>query len=282
MMPINRDDFTEKTKIIMAQRVGYKCTNPDCRKLTSGPHSNPEKSILVGVAAHITAASMGGPRYDPKLTEEERKHITNGIWLCATCSTLIDKDEMKFPQEMLNEWKTISEDSTSKELQMKLLNLTPTTTSIPFLELDLIWSGKGKRNMGISSKNHNVYRGPIEPGQAIWYNTLFWNFDLAIYNNSSFPAFNIKIIEPQDPRFSYLDKLPTVNNIKPLGDIELNAKYEKYFEGTGREAMKLIEPKIPPEFIGKEIIIEYGDEARNIHTTKSIITENGITNRRIN
>ncbi|MBU5676819.1 hypothetical protein KQI88_10350 [Alkaliphilus sp. MSJ-5] len=45
----------------MAKRVAYICSNPGCGKLTSGPHSDSSKASIIGVAAHITAASKGGP-----------------------------------------------------------------------------------------------------------------------------------------------------------------------------------------------------------------------------
>tara|TARA_B100000929_G_scaffold5347_1_gene4503 strand:+ start:517 stop:705 length:189 start_codon:yes stop_codon:yes gene_type:complete len=56
-----RDDFTKKTKEILAKRVGLLCSNPKCKKPTSGPNSDQNKSTNIGVAAHITAASVGGP-----------------------------------------------------------------------------------------------------------------------------------------------------------------------------------------------------------------------------
>ena len=55
-----RDDFSAKTKEILAKRVTYKCSNPECKKPTIGPNSDPNKTVLIGVAAHITAASVGG------------------------------------------------------------------------------------------------------------------------------------------------------------------------------------------------------------------------------
>ena len=57
-----RDDFTFKTKDTLAKRVGFLCSNPNCQMLTVGPNSNVEKHSNIGVAAHITAASEGGPR----------------------------------------------------------------------------------------------------------------------------------------------------------------------------------------------------------------------------
>jgi len=91
----NRDDFPPKVKETLLKRVGNRCSNPDCQKLTTGPHSSPDDSVNTGVAAHITAAAPGGPRYNSNLTEKERKATANGIWLCQNCAKLIDNDEKK-------------------------------------------------------------------------------------------------------------------------------------------------------------------------------------------
>src|SRR5258708_906258 len=87
-----RDDFDQKTKDVLSKRAGGKCSNPECRRVTSAPHTNHEKAMNIGVAAHITAASVGGPRYDSKLSKEERMSANNGIWLCQFCGTLVDSD----------------------------------------------------------------------------------------------------------------------------------------------------------------------------------------------
>jgi len=58
---MNRDDFSAKTKIVIGQRAAYTCCNPECGKSTAGPHSDPERAVLTGVAAHICAAAAGGP-----------------------------------------------------------------------------------------------------------------------------------------------------------------------------------------------------------------------------
>jgi hypothetical protein len=93
----------------LAERVAYICSNPDCRSSTIGPHSDPGKSLDTGVAAHIHGAAKGGPRYDPNQTSEERKHITNGIWLCAECARVIDTDESRYSPETLKRWKSEQE-----------------------------------------------------------------------------------------------------------------------------------------------------------------------------
>jgi hypothetical protein len=103
------DDFSEPVKRALASRVGNLCSNPECRALTSGPQEDPAKALNIGIAAHITAASPGGPRYDPELLPEERSGPSNGIWLCQNCAKLIDNDVCRFTVELLRAWKTAAE-----------------------------------------------------------------------------------------------------------------------------------------------------------------------------
>jgi hypothetical protein len=111
-----RDDFNAKTKETLARRVGYRCSNPDCRKLTSGPHDDPARFVNIGVAAHITAAAEGGPRYDPSLSSEARSSVDNGIWLCQDCAHLIDSDVQRYTVELLCEWKRQAEERAREEV----------------------------------------------------------------------------------------------------------------------------------------------------------------------
>jgi len=112
-----RDDFDAKTKEILARRVGYRCSNPDCRKLTSGPQEDPTKAVSIGMAAHITAASEGGPRYDSSLSPEERRSVDNGLWLCQNCAKLIDSDVQRYTPELLREWKRQAEQRARDEIE---------------------------------------------------------------------------------------------------------------------------------------------------------------------
>jgi len=113
-----RDNFTEEVKQLLADRVGNRCSNPDCQQLTSGPRTD-GKAINLGIAAHITAASIGGPRYDASLSQEDRKSINNGIWLCHRCAALIDKDPDKYTVDKINKWKSEAERLASLELEKK-------------------------------------------------------------------------------------------------------------------------------------------------------------------
>lgn len=78
-MATARDDFNKGTKRTFQERVGSRCSNFDCGFLISDPNFKDEKVTRIGVAAHITAAAEGGPRFKPSLSRESRVHISNGI-----------------------------------------------------------------------------------------------------------------------------------------------------------------------------------------------------------
>lgn len=100
-----RDEFSPATKCTLAVRAAHFCSNPDCLKLTAGPHSDPAKSLTTGHAAHIHAAAPGGARYDANQTPEKRKAIANGLWLCRECGDIVDKDDSPHPPQLLRDWK---------------------------------------------------------------------------------------------------------------------------------------------------------------------------------
>jgi hypothetical protein len=111
-----RDDFAEATKRLLAERVAFKCSHPDCGQSTIGPKRGEKKSTKVGLAAHITAASSGGPRFDPNLTSEQRSSYDNGIWLCFNHGTLVDNDHQHFTEKLLRGWKARAENAAVEEL----------------------------------------------------------------------------------------------------------------------------------------------------------------------
>src|SRR5277367_7158710 len=104
-----RDDFSTQVKQVIAHRANLVCSNTNCGSSTAGPQDDASKALNIGVAAHITAASMGGPRYDQALTPEQRTSAENGIWLCQNCAKLVDNDESRYPAKLLIAWKTIRE-----------------------------------------------------------------------------------------------------------------------------------------------------------------------------
>lgn len=114
-----RDDFSLKTKELLAKRVAYRCSNPGCRQPTSGPQEDPTKVVNIGVAAHITAASADGPRFDPSLTPNQRLSVENGIWLCQSCAKLVDNDPIRYRADVLRRWKALTEKNAARELEYR-------------------------------------------------------------------------------------------------------------------------------------------------------------------
>ncbi|WP_228853063.1 hypothetical protein [Aegicerativicinus sediminis] len=265
---MSRDNFTKSTISNLARRVGFLCSNPKCKRHTVGPNVEEEKSTLIGIAAHITAASPGGPRYDNNLNEEQRKHISNGIWLCSNCATLIDKDENSFSSETLKLWKEQAEMEMRKAILGSLAHEKP-KNQIPFIEADLIYSNGMRLNRGYSAKNKEKFGGNIIPvgGKPIIFWEVVWNFSFVLHNNSSFPAYNIQIEEVSDVKFNDLTKLPKINNLPPFENIDLRANYEEFIEGEHTEADKLMNQKIPESIDGLVLRISYKDENRNEHQT---------------
>ncbi len=146
MAALNRDDFPERVKDVLAKRVGVRCSNPTCRKLTTGPRTESHYIVNIGVGAHITAASPGGPRYDPSLTREQRQSPGNGIWLCQNCAKLVDNDPFRYPKELLRAWKTQAEALALAALEGRA-ELQPTDLSA---ELDISYA-----KVQIKSERHD-------------------------------------------------------------------------------------------------------------------------------
>lgn len=111
-----RDDFREETKRVLFERVGGICSHPACQATTSGPSTDPERSVRIGVAAHITAASEGGPRFDGTLSPASRRSAANGIWLCQNHAKEIDSDVQKHTVAILENWKSMAEKRAEERL----------------------------------------------------------------------------------------------------------------------------------------------------------------------
>lgn len=267
-MAKDRDNFKKTTIEVMAKRVAYLCSNPDCRRLTVGANFDSAKSTTIGVAAHITAASPGGPRFNSDLSEVERIHIENGIWLCNNCSTLVDKDPKRFTVELLKRWKTNAETETLAKLNGEH-RLQPNGT--PYLEVDLIWRMGGRWNRGYSDKNpieiHNGKPYYIAGSNPIIHWHLDWSFDFFIYNNSNYPAYNVKVESIGNEHFSQIDNLPKINNIPAFQNIDLKAKYDDYLEADHSEADNTIKSRIPQKFNDLQLFLTYLDDNRQEHST---------------
>lgn len=124
----------------MAERVSWKCSWPGCGRNTVGPNSdNPTKKINNGIAAHIHAAAQGGPRYNPQMTPEERKHISNGIWMCRDHGNLIDADYTEYSASTLHDWKSQAEKRASDSLKLPTQETANKDTTLIQLGNEIIY-----------------------------------------------------------------------------------------------------------------------------------------------
>lgn len=148
-------DFSALTIEVLAKRARQICSNPDCHVPTCGAHSENDKAISVGVAAHVHAAKPGGKRFDPTMTREERKHIDNAIWLCATCAKLIDTDETRFTVELLTTWKRKHEQLYSASLDITTNTLEGHLLPLP-IEIPAHLSNDEELKVAIESDSNGL------------------------------------------------------------------------------------------------------------------------------
>lgn len=99
--------FSNRTVYQLAEAADHCCAR--CHHKTSYFDANTNKRIGFGRAAHIVAASSGGPRSDPLYTVEQLKAADNGVHLCANCADLVDKDPDRNPVEYLQNMQRAAE-----------------------------------------------------------------------------------------------------------------------------------------------------------------------------
>ena len=89
---------------------GNVCANPDCREPLVTENNQ------IGEIAHICAASPDGPRYDPNMSDDERRCIDNLILLCEKCNKLVDSNANDYSVLKLREWKNNHEGFVSSDI----------------------------------------------------------------------------------------------------------------------------------------------------------------------
>jgi hypothetical protein len=221
-----RDDFNMRVKRAVSARVALICSNPECRAVTAGPQTSPEKSINIGVAAHISAASPRGPRYNALLTSAERRAIGNAVWLCQNCAKLIDTDPHRFSEAVLLKWKRDAELESKHQLGKK--RATKRSSFAADVRRRLVVKRRMERDFQgavkgteviIHSEEDNLYPEFWErPGISNWMKLEFWGF----YHNGFEVVLSIEsaavvddghwAIEPYKRR----DEAININKIKVL------------------------------------------------------------------
>jgi len=160
------NEFSNKVRLKLAQRVAYHCSFPKCNKLTVGPViSNNDDVNIVGRACHIEAASNGGPRFNPELTSEERRSIDNGIWCCNSHADIIDNDLNTFSVSTLREWKKIAKTNTYREIDTSFTRINNPTTLVQVSDnviFEGVWYNLNIENSYISFLIKNFTYGNLD------------------------------------------------------------------------------------------------------------------------
>ncbi|QBX35124.1 HNH endonuclease [Paracoccus liaowanqingii] len=121
------------TKIILAFRSGGVCAMPKCaRHLTYNSPTGDD--TYVGEAAHIKGEKPKAARYEADMTDVERDHIDNLLYLCTDDHTIIDK--------VPADWTTVKllEIKTKHEMQVRqAMELAFADVAFPELQNAVAW-----------------------------------------------------------------------------------------------------------------------------------------------
>jgi hypothetical protein len=138
------------------------CAFPGCRRLTVGPSEDRvTETTMVGVAAHITAAAVGGARYDPTLSREERMNEQNGVWACQTHGKLIDDNPSVHTVEEITRWKKQHEDWVFARVSNADNHLTDGISRIRLKQV-----GPFGERVDVKLGRHNVVYGSNRAGKS--------------------------------------------------------------------------------------------------------------------
>jgi len=89
------------TKLQLAFRSGNRCAFPGCNRTLVVDSKISGNLATTGESAHIAGEREGAARYDPNMTDEERNHYNNLIYMCGDHHTEIDELENDFPIPVL-------------------------------------------------------------------------------------------------------------------------------------------------------------------------------------
>ncbi|MCF6176554.1 MAG: ATP-binding protein [Victivallaceae bacterium] len=234
---MSRHDFSEPDKRLLAERVGFHCSNPSCGVATIGPSKIPSDKEYVGVAAHIYSASISnGPRANQKLSKEERRSIDNGIHLCNKCSTLIDKNNGDgYSAVLLKNWKKSAEAAA----RTRIYQNAPSSLfyNVRFENLEKNYStalaciGLSEKNINSCPKNDEIIKevkkklilankcilaGQSGSGKSLLTYQIAYQFHLEGWNiykiNKSSITNDTELVSPKNKSIIIIDDLQTIQS----------------------------------------------------------------------
>lgn len=127
--PVVRLDPTPSTIKKLFAYSGNQCAVPDCQEQLVDA-----SGAMLGKIAHICAAEAGGPRFDPKMTNEDRRAFENLLLVCGKHHDIIDHQPnvMTYTAKVLRKYKAAHEDRFRRAEHQLIAQVTDTTqTRLP-------------------------------------------------------------------------------------------------------------------------------------------------------
>ena len=120
-----RDRVPPAQEKVVVARSGNKCAYPGCGlDLTIDSKTDGDRPKATGKVAHIAAASPGGPRYDPKMTSEQRGSAQNLIYLCGPHHDAVDTQLEYHTREFLLDAKRTHEAAVERAVRNAIGEVT--------------------------------------------------------------------------------------------------------------------------------------------------------------
>lgn len=109
----------------MIARSGNRCAYPSCgTELVYEAEVDGDQPKVTGKVAHVAAASPGGPRYDPSMTDAQRSSADNLLYLCGPHHDAVDAQLEKHTTTFLTEAKLTHEAAVARGVKNALGNVT--------------------------------------------------------------------------------------------------------------------------------------------------------------
>ena len=218
-MSVKRDDFPEETRQLIAKRAGYICSYPDCGRMTVAISPDRKTGLtMTGVAAHITAASIDGPRFDKAMSSEERKSERNGIWTCQIHGKFIDDNSSKCTTEELRRFKYQHEKwvfdrvESGKELNNKGINkvkfenigIFKKRCSVPLGRINVV---VGDHDLGVNTFCHII---------SCFSNVNHWNlfYDRYLRKKTGIDRSSVEVFRASEQRNTHVKISPQTHDKK--------------------------------------------------------------------
>ena len=154
-------DYTTRTRTRLTMLSGGQCYRPECGNILI----TDDGEVILSQYTHIAAASKNGPRYDPNMSDNDRRGFNNLILLCKTCHKIIDDKEEDYPVNLLKDWKKTHERKTLSKLSANTSLLR--TAVIAISKLDLDETTEMKNNSAIFNVDDKIKYNCIKENKSL-------------------------------------------------------------------------------------------------------------------